>query len=156
MTEYGIADLRGQSDETCIQRMICIADSRFQEGLRAQAVANRKLSPDWQVPEAFRHNTPEMVAQRLAHARSQGYFPAFPFGEDFTSQEKTIIQALKWLKTHTRNKYAILTTIIKAIWVRPAQAEQSHLALMKLDKPHNFKEKLSAKLLVLALRHTRT
>jgi acyl-CoA hydrolase len=155
VTEYGIADLRGQSDETCIQRMICIADSRFQEGLRAQAVAHKKLSPNWQIPEAFRHNTPEMVAQRLAQAQSQGYFPAFPFGEDFTSQEKAIIQALKWLKTHTRNKYAILTTIIKAIWIRPAAAEQAHLELMKLNKPQNFKEQLSAKLLVLALRHTR-
>ncbi|MFC3195711.1 acetyl-CoA hydrolase/transferase C-terminal domain-containing protein [Marinicella sediminis] len=156
VTEYGIADLRGQTDETCIQRMICIADSRFQEGLRSQAVAQQKLSADWEVPQAYRHNTPEMVAQRLAHAQSQGYFPAYPFGEDFTTQEKTIIAALKWLKTHTRNKYAILTTLSKALWVRPSAQEQGHLEWMALHQPNSFKEKLSAKLLVLALRYTRT
>jgi len=153
ITEYGIADLRGQSDETCIQRMICIADSRFQESLRAQAVACQKLSVDWQIPEAFRNNTPEKVAQQFATAQAQGYFPAYPFGEDFTVQEKVIIQALKWLKVQTRNKYAVLSTLFKAFWLKPHDTELPYLTLLKLHETHSFKEKLSAKLMILALRH---
>ncbi len=152
VTEYGMADLRGQSDEVCIQRMICLADSRFQEGLRAQAVAHKKLSAAWEVPEAYLNNTPEMVKQRFTQAQAQGYFPPHPFGEDFTEQEKHVIQTLKWLKLQTRNKYAILSTIVKAIWVRPAAQEQKYLAMLKLENPQSFEEKLSSKLLVYALR----
>ncbi len=153
ITEYGMADLRGQSDEVCVQRMICIADSRFQEGLRAQAVAYQKLSPNWQVPEAFKHNTAEMINQQFKSAQAKGYFPAFPFGEDFTADEKIIINALKWLKVHTRNKYATLSTLFKAQFVKPGDKELPYLKMMKLEQGSTFKEKLSAKLLVYALRH---
>ena len=153
ITEYGIADLRGQSDEVCAQRMICIADSRFQEGLRSQAVAYNKLSADWQVPEAFRHNTPDKIKNQLKAVSSQGYFPEFPFGEDFTEQEKVLIKALKWLKVNTRNKYATLKTIAKALWVKPGPSQQPYLQLMQLNQTSGFKEKLSAKLLIYALKH---
>lgn len=37
MTEYGIADLRGQTDATVIERILNITDSRFQPGLIEQA-----------------------------------------------------------------------------------------------------------------------
>ncbi|TDR16866.1 acetyl-CoA hydrolase/transferase C-terminal domain-containing protein [Marinicella litoralis] len=153
ITEYGVADLRGQSDEVCVQRMICIADSRFQEGLRAQAVAHQKLSADWQVPAAFKNNTPEMISQQFKSAQTQGYFPAYPFGEDFTAEEKTIIGALKWLKLNTRNKYATLLTLIKVQFVKASEKEMVYLKMMKLSDGKSFKEKLSAKLLVHALRH---
>ncbi len=153
VTEYGIADLRGQSDEVCIQRMICIADSRFQEGLRVQAVEYRKLSADWQIPKEFKNNTPEMIASQLNSAQAKGFFPAYPFGEDFTADEKVLIDALKWLKLNTRNKYATLLTLFKAQFVRAADKERRYLKIMQLDQVNTFKEKLSAKLLVFALRH---
>ncbi len=153
ITEYGIADLRGQSDEVCAQRMICIADSRFQEGLRSQAVAYNKLSPDWQVPEAFRNNTPDKIQNQFKAVMSQGYFPQFPFGEDFTEQEKVVITALKWLKVNTRNKYATLKLIAKAIWVKSGTKQEPYLKLMQLDQVSGFKEKLSAKLFIYALKH---
>jgi len=152
VTEYGIADLRGQSDEVCIQRMICIADSRFQDGLRAQAVEYNKLSADWEVPVEFSNNTPGKVSQHFLKAQAQGYFPAYPFGEDFTADEKTIINALKLLKLHTKNKYATLSTLFKAQFVKPDEREMPYLKMMKLDQVTTFKEKLSAKLLVYALR----
>ncbi len=153
ITEYGIADLRGQSDEVCIQRMICIADSRFQEGLRMQAVAHNKLSAGWQIPEVFRHNNPEKIKNQLTQLQQQGYFPEFPFGEDFTDIEKTIIKALKWLKVNSRNKYSMLRTIGKSIWVKASNNEQPYLKLMALDETSNFRENLSAKLFILALRN---
>ncbi|MCB1584250.1 MAG: acetyl-CoA hydrolase/transferase C-terminal domain-containing protein [Marinicella sp.] len=156
ITEYGMADLRGQSDETCVKRMICIADSRFQESLRAQAVTYNKLSADWQIPEIYRSNTPEMVTRQFLQAQERGYFPAYPFGEDFTEDEKTLVSALKWLKLNTKNKYATLVTLIKAQFVKATTVEGHYLHMMKLKQPQTFKEKLSAKLLVLALHHTKT
>ncbi|WP_223789551.1 acetyl-CoA hydrolase/transferase C-terminal domain-containing protein [Marinicella meishanensis] len=153
ITEYGMADLRGQSDETCIQRMICIADSRFQESLRAQAVAHNKLSANWQVPEPFRHNTPEKIKQQLTEVKQQGYFPPLPFGEDFTAKETVIIESLQWLRGQTKNKYGTLLTLIKAMWARPMASHQPYLELMNLTAPQQFKEKLAVKLLVFALRH---
>jgi acyl-CoA hydrolase len=43
VTEYGIADLRGQSDGEVVKRLIAIADSRFQDQLVNQAKAHGKL-----------------------------------------------------------------------------------------------------------------
>ncbi|VAW46372.1 Acetyl-CoA hydrolase [hydrothermal vent metagenome] len=153
ITEYGIADLRGQSDEVCAQRMICIADSRFQEGLRLQAVAYNKLSADWQVPEIFLHNTPDKIQAQFTEVSKQGYFPQYPFGEDFTEQEKVIIKALKWLKVNTGNKYATLMTIAKASWAKPSASQLPYLQMMQLDQSSGFREKLSAKLFIHALKH---
>lgn len=153
ITEYGMANLRGQSDETCIQRMICIADSRFQESLRAQAVAHNKLSANWQVPEPFRHNTPEKIEQQFDHAHQQGYFPPLPFGEDFIAKEKVIIESLQWLRSQTKNKYATLITLLRAWFARPLASHRPYLELMNLSSPQQFKEKLALKLLVYALRH---
>lgn len=153
ITEYGMADLRGQSDEVCIQRMICIADSRFQESLRLQAVSYNKLSAKWQVPEIFRNNTPENVKAQFSMAEEQGYFPPYPFGEDFTEQEKKLIAALQWLGGETSNKYATLVTLFKAVWAKPNELQRPYLRMMKLDTAQGFKEKLSAKLLTFALKH---
>jgi len=153
ITEYGMADLRGQSDEVCIQRMICIADSRFQESLRLQAIAHNKLSARWEVPKAFQQNTPDKIKTQFEAVSEQGYFPQYPFGEDFTEQEKVIIKALKWLKVNSRNKYATLSTICKSIWVKPDTSHVQYLQLMKLGQATGFKEKLSAKLLIYALKN---
>ncbi len=153
ITEYGVADLRGQSDEVCIQRMICIADSRFQEGLRVQAVSHNKLSSDWQIPEVFQNNTPETIQALFSEVSQQGYFPKFPFGEDFTEHEKVIIKALKWLKVNSRNKYATLNIIVKSIWAKPASSHVKYLQMMQLDQVKGFREKLSVKLFIYALKH---
>ncbi|MBK7003908.1 MAG: hypothetical protein IPH37_01245 [Burkholderiales bacterium] len=43
ITEYGVADLRGQPDAEVIKRLINVADSRFQDELVKQAKAHGKL-----------------------------------------------------------------------------------------------------------------
>ncbi|MFM6928325.1 MAG: acetyl-CoA hydrolase/transferase C-terminal domain-containing protein, partial [Bdellovibrio sp.] len=57
VTEYGIADLRGQSDEICIQRVLMITDAEFQEELLQTAKSNKKVSKDWQLPDSAKNNT---------------------------------------------------------------------------------------------------
>ena len=43
VTEYGVADLRGQPDSEVIKRLINVADSRFQDELVKQSKAHGKL-----------------------------------------------------------------------------------------------------------------
>ena len=47
VTEYGVADLRGQSDSDVIKRLINIADSRFQNELLEFAKQHGKLAHDY-------------------------------------------------------------------------------------------------------------
>ena len=57
ITEYGVAELRGQSDSECVQRLLRIGDSRFQPALMQAAKEHGKLPADWQLPEACTHHT---------------------------------------------------------------------------------------------------
>ena len=77
VTEYGVADIRGASDEECIQRLLAISDSRFQDALADKARAAGKLARDWRIPEVWRRNTPEHLAQALAPLASTRAAAAF-------------------------------------------------------------------------------
>ncbi|HSS06047.1 MAG TPA: acetyl-CoA hydrolase/transferase C-terminal domain-containing protein, partial [Rhodanobacteraceae bacterium] len=101
ITEYGIADLRGQCDEVCIQRMLAITDARFQDELAESARRAGKLARDFRVPDAWRRNTPADLAERMRPFRAKGLFQQFPFGSDFTPVEQRLLPALLWLKKST-------------------------------------------------------
>jgi len=60
---------------------------------------------------------------------------------------------LQWLKVNTANKYATLKTIAKASWAKPSALQLPYLQMMQLDQVTGFREKLSAKLLIHALKH---
>lgn len=150
ITEYGIADLRGQSDEECIKRMICIADSHFQEELRLTAVKFKKLAPNWQVPQLYINNTAGYLNDELLDK-----FPEYPFGSDFTKDELTIIKALKYLKSHTQSKLAKIKIVIRAL-INKNDVENinQYLERMKLTSPKSKEEKLTQKILKYALYKT--
>ncbi len=65
VSEYGIADLRGKSDENVIAAMLAIADSRFQPELLRAAKDAGKIAKGYEIPAAFRDNTPERIARAL-------------------------------------------------------------------------------------------
>lgn len=154
ITEYGIADLRGQSDEECVKRMICIADSKFQEDLRCTAVRYNKLDPDWFIPEQFMRNTTDNLNNNYKGFKSEGYFPQYPFGSDFTDEELGIIKALTFLKANTKTSFAKIKLIFKSIVIKPKRKFKSQLQRMELSDPQNSEEKLVRKLLVYALSKT--
>ncbi|WP_299161768.1 acetyl-CoA hydrolase/transferase C-terminal domain-containing protein [Accumulibacter sp.] len=54
ITEYGVADVRGQSDAEVIKRLLAISDSWFQDELLARAKANGKIDKDYQIPASQR------------------------------------------------------------------------------------------------------
>jgi acyl-CoA hydrolase len=157
VTEYGIADLRGQPDEQVYLRLIRIADSRFQEDLLAQAQKAGKVDPAFQMPMAWRNNTPQHVRHAVETVGGGSLFPAFPFGCDFTEDELALGKALKALKAATASRRGKMIALWKAI--RAGDTENRYQALlqrMQLDSPRGLREKLDQRLLIHGLDLTIT
>jgi hypothetical protein len=154
ITEYGIAELRGRTDAECVAAMINIADSRFQEQLLAEAKRARKIDPDYRVPEAHQQNTPERLEQSLAAQRTAGLFSEYPFGTDLTRQEVDLARALRWLKEHTGSKTGRIRTIARALFARATEQESAYLDRLGLRETPTYRDRLTADLVVLALRET--
>jgi acyl-CoA hydrolase len=153
ISEYGIADIRGKTDEEIIKLLIQIADSRFQPELIAKAVKSGKLSSHYKIPEPFRNNYPEVISKKLSLFKKEGHFPVFPFGTDLTKEEQIIGKALKGLKKKTARPLSAMMTILKALIVFGIPDEiRPYLKRMQLDKPKNFKESLYQKLLISELK----
>jgi acyl-CoA hydrolase len=152
ISEYGIADLRGKTDEDCIVAMAGIADARFQRGLLDTAQRNGKLRRDFVAPSPWRQHAPERLRARLAPLRADGTLPDYPLGSDFTAVEQRLAKALGWLKSETATPRGRLRTLLAAAGARADDAEA--MRRMALDAPRGFGERLHARLLALALART--
>ena len=155
VTEYGIADLRGRTDEECIAALLNISDSRFQESLLAQARAAGKIGTDYRIPEAFRNNTPARLTQVLAPHRTSGYFSEYPFGTDLTREEIVLARALRFLDRRTATVWDRLLTAAHALAAgSPPARHRAALTRMGLTQPRSASEWLQQRLVVLALEAT--
>ncbi|MDC0662587.1 acetyl-CoA hydrolase/transferase C-terminal domain-containing protein [Marinobacter sp. SS21] len=152
VTEYGIADLRGKSDEQVYLEMIRIADSRFQPKLLKQAKRAGKVAADYELPEEWRHNTTESVRAVFQPATGEELFPAFPFGCDFSEDELALGRALKALKAATASRRGKLALLWRGLG---APADLSPvlplLKRMGLNAPKGLREKLHQRLLLQGL-----
>jgi acyl-CoA hydrolase len=146
LTEYGVADLRGQPDGEVIKRLIAVADSRFQEELVTQAKAHGKLDAHYEVPERYRHNLPQMLEGKLRPWVEAGLLPDFPFGTDLTTDELRMLRALKKLKHASEHPTELLSLVFKSFRVGkdmpPAYSERLGLA-----DAHSFKDAVLRRLL---------
>ena len=151
ITEYGIADLRGQTDAEVIARLLAISDSRFQPQLQAQAQKAGKLAEDFVLDARFTDNTPQRLeALRARHGR---LFPEYPLGCDFTAEERDLLRALNWLKSKFKLSEAL--ELGKAALDAPApEAYPAQLARMGLEKPDGLKEEVYQRLLLAGLQAT--
>ncbi|WNW12745.1 acetyl-CoA hydrolase/transferase C-terminal domain-containing protein [Pseudomonas sp. DTU_2021_1001937_2_SI_NGA_ILE_001] len=151
VTEYGIADLRGQTDATVIERLLNISDSRFQPGLIEQAQRAGKLPRDFALDPRFTDNTPERLK-----AVAEGYpelFSEYPLGSDFEPQERDLLRALNWLKS--KLKLTEILELGKATLDAPEpEAYPEHLRRMGLDNPDGLREELLQRLLLAGLHNT--
>ena len=154
VTEYGIADLRGTQDHQAMTRLICIADSRFQDELLAKAKAKGKVPADYVIPAEFRNNTPAKLEKLIAPYRSQGHFKAFPFGTDFTDDELVIGKALKGLKARANKKVALMAAVAKKMMAPVPDAAQPYLKRLDLEAPKDLKTKVIQKVVLVALEDT--
>ncbi len=158
VTEYGMADLRSASDEEVIQRVLCITDSRWQESLRQQAVEHGKLHPAWEIPPAFRNNSPQWIEQSLQAGYLSGAVSDFPFGSDFTPEELQLTQALRYLASHGLTHFSRAGLVLAALGRggRYAGKWQPALDRMGLVKPRTLRERLDQRLICLGLHSTQS
>jgi hypothetical protein len=152
VTEYGVADLRGRPDAEVIERILSITDSRFQEKLLVQAKKSGKIPRSYQIPEAYRHNTPQRLEKILKPARQNGALPAFPFGTTFTEIEQRLMPALDLLKSKSYSKKSLAGLFLRGLTSgTPSGSSMECLARMGLDKPNGPKEYFYQKILYAAL-----
>ena len=141
VTEYGIADVRGQSDADVIAAMLAVADSRFQGELARAAKDAGKLPKSYEIPAAHRENLPERITDALKPARQAGLLPSFPFGSDFTDVEQRLIPALEILQDAQRTPLRLLGLLWRGLRRTPDAADQACLARLGLDRPATFAER---------------
>ncbi len=174
VSEYGVADLRSAQDEEVIQKLICIADSRWQHELRAAAIKAGKLDAAWAVPGPFRNNSPLWAEQCLGSFRRSGALPDYPFGSDFSPEEQRIARALNYLASRGDTRRGRLMLLLRALAPsgrsspgRPSTGlantpngrhlddlTQACIGRMGLENPVSLRETLDRKLLELALKFT--
>ncbi len=147
ITEYGVAQLRGKSNSEVIAALINIADSRFQEDLRAWAVAHEQLPADYCIPAQYRNNTPSVLAEKLQAYQQD--FPDFPFGHDFSDEELVIIGALEKLKSASAHPLTLASFIFKNA-LKNSTIPEAYLRRMGFTGSGTLKEKLLQKLFVAA------
>jgi acyl-CoA hydrolase len=156
VTEYGVADLRGRSDQDCTLAMLAITDARFIDGLVGQAQRAGKLPHDFAVPESWRRNTPQHLAAALQPWRQRGLFPALPFGSDFDADELRLLPALQWLKQASTTKRGRLHLAWRGLTTPAASTDEARLlARLGLAMPATFHERFLRRVVTVALQATR-
>lgn len=151
VSEYGVADLRGRSDMEVVKAMLSIADARFQPELLRRAKDAGKIPRSFELPVAWRGNTPERIEKALARFRAGGLLPPFPFGTDFTAIEQRLIPALQIMRSAAASPSALLRLAAAGMGGQPAAMEAA--ALERLGFDHGgLKERLYGLLLRGALR----
>jgi acetyl-CoA hydrolase/transferase-like protein len=150
VTEYGIADLRGRTDEEVIAALIEVADSDFQDELTHEAIRAGKLSRNYRIPDLARNNRHEHLKEVLAPYLKQGLFQPFPFGTDLTQEEITLRKALLALKNQQKKFHIPGLTVLRKTAAIP-EAALPYLERMELSRPKSIKEKLMQRAVVYGL-----
>jgi acyl-CoA hydrolase len=156
VTEYGVADLRGKTDEQCVAAMLNIADSRFQPELLEQAKTAGKISDDYEIPEPFTHNTPQRLEEVARQSDKQKSFPLFPLGTEFDEMEQRLLSALTWLKEKASHKHFLELGRKALLEDGDEDRFQPHLERMGLARSEGLRQRLYRRLLLTALRATGT
>ena len=154
VTEYGIADLRGQTDSEVAKRLLNVADSRFQPGLLAKLQGLGRIESDYRIPQAFRDNTPQALSRRLAPAAAAGRLPTFPFGSDFTAQELRLSKALQVVKREAANTSKWKLALKGILAPAAPESRKADLQRLGLDTPVGMDQKVARALLLEALART--
>ncbi|KAA0072609.1 acetyl-CoA hydrolase/transferase C-terminal domain-containing protein [Tardiphaga sp. P9-11] len=151
VTEYGVADLRGRSDADVIAAMLQVSDSRFQPELMRQAKNNGKLPKTYEIPAAYRDNTPARISTALKPARDAGLLPTFPFGSDFTEIEQRLIPALQILSAASASPLSLAGLFWEGVTHRLSASDEAALARLGLDHPATLAERAYRALVSAAL-----
>lgn len=147
VTEYGVARLRGKSDEDVIAEMLNVADTRFQDELLQEAKKNNKISKNYEIPAAFRNNTPARIEAALAPFKDNGLLPDFPFGTDFNETELRLIPALQLLKQKLASPLSLIPVLLRGMNAPENAETNACLERMALKNATSLKDRLYRTLL---------
>ncbi|WP_150914488.1 acetyl-CoA hydrolase/transferase C-terminal domain-containing protein [Marinobacter halotolerans] len=152
VTEYGIADLRGKTDEQIAIALLKVTDSRFQEELLVEVKKVGKVRQSYQIPQQYRENYPEKLAGRIKALRDEGFFPPFPLGTDFTDEEIALGKSLKDIKALMERPKEMIRALIRS-FVHKVDAKEAHpfLERLSLEHPDTPRDKILQHLLLLEL-----
>ncbi len=148
ITEYGIAHLRGKTDEETIVALLNITDSEFQENLLQIAKNNGKIKKNYKIPKQYTNNNPKAVKDFI-ESNSQT-FPPYPFGSDFTPVEERLSLVLSQLKE--LQKIGILKLLVASLLLQKDifKAELDRLDLFNVK---SVKEYVFQRLILGILHH---
>jgi hypothetical protein len=153
VTEYGVADLRGKTDRDVIAAMLAVTDSRFQAELLRQAKDAGKIEQGFELPPAWRDNSPQRIERALAGARAEGLLAPFPFETDFTPTEQRLLPALETLAAASASPLRLAKFLARGLGGSGYSAQIGDcLARMGLGRPSGLAERVYAALLRGALR----
>jgi len=156
VTEYGVASLKGRSDEKVIDAMLGVTDHAFAGTLAEAARKARKLPTGYRPPADLTRNTPAAIDKIFADETICPHFPEYPLGSDFTPVEQHLVRALGWLKNQPETPLARAQLVVRALLDRPATKHEAALTRLSLDSPDGLRERLTARLIDYALSRTRT
>lgn len=152
VTEYGIADIRGQCDSEVIKRLLNVADSRFQSGLLEFAKQHGKVEGDYRIPVSAQNNTPARLAEQLGPYTRNGFLPDYPFGTAMTDQELALASSLRKIKALSEEPAHFVAATVKALFHKSdPEAARPFLERLQLDHPETTREFITQQLLLLEL-----
>ena len=159
VTEYGIAFIRGKSDEEVAIELLKITDSRYQRALMEKAKRNQKLCKNFKIDNCHRTNFPQNIEHKLEKLRTEykayQLFDSFPFGSDFTNEEIVIGKALKFLKSMSYNRIRMIIFVTKSLITFARYDDLTiYLNRMGLIKVGTIRKFLYKRLFISALRAT--
>lgn len=155
ITEYGIADLRGRTDENCAIAMLALAAVPQQQRLIEQAKSAGKLDPAFRAPDDWSCNTATALATTLQPFRASGVLPDYPLGSDFTPVEERLVRALAWLQRRTATKRGALRMVVSALFTSAGTHDPEAMQRMGLQHVQSLRDRVDARLLATALHATR-
>jgi acyl-CoA hydrolase len=140
VTEYGVADLRDQSDAETIRRMLAVTDARFQDELVDAAKSAGKLPGDYRVPESLRQNSPEWLEKNLKAADQTNRLSPFPLGSAFEDAEERLAVALQELANQAGSKMALAKLLLKGWKNKNSERAADGLERMGLTAPTSLRD----------------
>jgi hypothetical protein len=154
VTEYGVADLRGRTDQEIVAALVGVMDARFQDKFVAEAQRAGKLPRAFRIDAAARTNTPAALATKFRPWRARSLFPEVPFGSDFTAEELVLAKALKILAARAGSTTGKLKLALDAARVDVDAKLKPYLDRMGLANPQNRQESWQRRLVAVALQQT--
>jgi len=107
--------------------------------------------------DMHKNNTPDRIEKALQPARAARILRQFPFGTDFTDTEQRLIPAMEILKQKSYSKKALMRLFLQGLTAKKLSSiEEACLERMELKRPVTVKEYCYQKVLVAALRETRS